>query len=341
MAAGDGFGVGVVGLGFMGTTHVRAYQSAAAAGHACQLVAVCDADADRRAGKPAGGNIGEASEELLFDPSEVSGYEKLEDLLADERVELVSICTPTDTHVELAKRALAAGKHVLVEKPVAVSTARVQELVDAAEASGKLCMPAMCIRHWPAYAWVKQATDEGRFGAVRSATFHRLASPPAWSTSFYTDPERTGGALTDLHIHDADFVYHLLGTPDRVFATGSLDHVTASYLYTDGPGHVVAEGGWDHADGFAFRMRFVVVFENATVEFDGETLLVSQDGRSEAVEVSSETGWEMQVRALVDAVNAGGGAPTTMADALAVAKLLDAERESLKTGGATLVSPGR
>src|SRR4029453_5583634 len=89
-------------------------------------------------------------------------------------------------------------------------------------------------------------------------------APPAWSPAFYGDPARSGGALFDLHVHDADLVRWLFGAPGAVTSTGTLDHVTTLYRYADGPAHVVAEGGWDHAGGFPFSMGYTVVFERAT-----------------------------------------------------------------------------
>src|SRR5437764_10333351 len=115
--------VGVIGLGFMGATHIAAYTAARAAGFACELVAVCDPKASRRRGElwDVGGNaVSDTSgRKLAFDPQRVRAVERPEQLLADPNVQLVSICTRTDTHVELSIAALKAGKHVLIEKPVA------------------------------------------------------------------------------------------------------------------------------------------------------------------------------------------------------------------------------
>ena len=139
--------VGVVGLGFMGRTHVAAYRAAAAAGHPNRLVAVCDREAARLAGESgARGNLeGERPGEPVFDPAGVETYEDPARLLADDAVELVSICTPTDSHVELAVAALEAKKHVLLEKPVALSSLEAERLAVVARRSDRLCMPAMCM----------------------------------------------------------------------------------------------------------------------------------------------------------------------------------------------------
>lgn len=331
-------GVGVIGLGFMGQTHLRCYHAANAAGYANRLVAVCDSSAVRRAGKiDAGGNIA-TGQGAAFDPDSVRAYADAAELLADPEVDLVSICTHTDTHADLAIAALNAGKHVLVEKPVAVASADVQRVADAARTSDRLCMPGMCIRFWPAWAWLREQVVANTFGLVRSATFHRLASPPGWASQFYTDDTRTGGALVDLHIHDADFVRWIFGNPQAVVSAGSIDHLTTIYRYgSGGPEHVVAEGGWDHSHGFEFRMRFVVLFEHATADFDlgrNPQLLIARGGKREAVDLEPISGYDGEIRHLLNAIVTGSrDLNATIEDAVAVARLLEAERESLRIEG--------
>ncbi|MCS7034468.1 MAG: Gfo/Idh/MocA family oxidoreductase, partial [Phycisphaerae bacterium] len=100
-------GVGVVGLGFMGRTHVAAYVGASRAGFPCRLVAVCDSDPRRRAGEAGeSGNLQTGA--AAFDPASVRAHGCFESMLADPDVRLISICTPTQTHVELASAALRA-----------------------------------------------------------------------------------------------------------------------------------------------------------------------------------------------------------------------------------------
>lgn len=330
-------GVGVIGLGFMGRTHVACYRDARAAGLPCRLVAVADGNAERREGRGEGsGNISTgAQDDRIFDPAEVRGYDDASGLLADDGVDLVSVCTPTPTHVELALAAIEAGKHVLVEKPLALSSDAARRVADAARGSGRIVMPAMCIRFWPAYAWVKRAVDSGEFGAVRSATFHRLGSTPGWA-GFYADASRSGGALMDLHIHDADFVRHCFGEPAEVVSVGSINHVTTAYRFTSGPDMVVAEGGWGHEPGFGFRMRFVVCFEGATAEFDLSRephLQLSRAEACEGVEVEALTGYDAEIRHLVSCIAEGRSeASVTCEDAAASLALVEAERRSLETG---------
>src|SRR5262249_22988508 len=156
-----------------------------------------------------GGNIGAPIQERLFDPAATATCQRHEDLLANPAVQLVSICTPTDTHVDLAIAALRAGKHVLLEKPVALVAKDAARLADTARAAGTLCIPAMCMRFWPGWTFLRDAYRDGRFGQLRALSLHRLGSGPGWSSDFYRNVARSGGALVDQHIHDTDFVVYL------------------------------------------------------------------------------------------------------------------------------------
>src|SRR5690606_13831216 len=201
-------------------------------------------------------------------PPDVTWHTSAEALLASDDIDLVSICTPTDTHVAIAEAALRAGKHVLVEKPVALDPQSVRLLAETARETGRLCMPAMCMRFWPGWDWLKSAIDERRYGAVRSAVFQRLGARPGWAQEFYGDDTRSGGAMFDLHVHDADIICWLFGKPSQVTCRGDSQHCTTLYEFDSGPRHVTAEAAWDNQPGFGFRMRYTIVFERATADFD-------------------------------------------------------------------------
>lgn len=327
-------GVGIAGFGFMGQTHARAVAAATKAGLPCRLAAVFDRSADRLTGDATvRGNLGGGGGEKLFDPAGVHATTDLDALLRDERVHMVCVCTYTDTHVEIAERALAAGKHVLVEKPVALSAAEVERLARKAAESGRMCVPAMCMRFWPGWDWLHDAVRSGRYGAVRSATFERMGAGPGWSAEFYKDETRSGGVMFDLHIHDADIVQWLFGEPDGVWCSGTRTHFTTLYTYANGPGHVRADAAWDLAPAAGFRMKYLVTFERATAEFDlsrERTVLLSDANGTHAVDLPGGTGYERQMEAVVKRV-AGleGPALPTLAEAARVTRMLEREREML------------
>jgi predicted dehydrogenase len=326
--------VGVLGLGFMGRTHLAAWRAADAAGWPNEVTAVCDrADVLAAGGRTGRGNLETtAATGPLFDPARVKAFEQPQDLFADPGVDVVSLCTPTPTHVDLAIAALAAGKHVLVEKPVAIRSADADRLADAALRAKTHCMPAMCMRFWPGWTWLAASIRSGTFGAVWSAVFRRLGTRPGWSKGFYDDYAQSGGALFDLHVHDADFVRWSLGAPARVSAAGNLDHLTAVYGYSRGPAHVTAEGGWDHASGFPFQMSFTVAFEKATADFDlnrTPKLLLARNGATEAIPLDPTTGYDGEVRHLLDVVAGKTDLSATCGQAAALTRMLEAERKSL------------
>ena len=336
----NALGFGVLGLGFMGRTHAAVYASAAAAGLPARLAGVGDRSAERLTGRaPAEGNLTSGAGEQIFDPSTLKTYTEADALFADPAVVAVSICTHTDTHVEMASRALAAGKHVLVEKPVALAPEPIRALRDAAMRAERLCVPAMCMRHWPGWDWLHDRVRDGSLGHVLSARFWRLGGTPTWGQGFYADHARSGGALFDLHVHDTDFIFHCFGTPAEVQTTGSLTHPTTLYRYDDGF-EVQAEGSWDNADGEPFVMRFEVRFAEATADFDlsrvEAPLLLRRGNDAEAIPLGAGTGWDAQIHAFIRAVAAfhadEADLSTPLDEAIAVTELLLAERRSLETG---------
>ena len=144
--------VAVVGLGFMGVTHLRAYLEAQGA----RVVAVCDAVRLPVNGVLPGvaGNI-KKSDDINLGPN-VNVCRKLEEVLANPDVELVDLCTPTPLHPEQAIAALGAGKNVLCEKPLARTSARGRDILRALETARGFLMPAMCMRFWPGWSWLKE-----------------------------------------------------------------------------------------------------------------------------------------------------------------------------------------
>ena len=329
----EAIGVGVIGMGFMGRTHVRSYAEAARTGLPNRLVALCDRNLERLTGSTERGTFETGDEGPLFDPQETRVVSDPRELLVLEEVDVVSICTPTDSHVDLAIQALEAGKHVLVEKPVALVASEVERLAAAAANSDRVCMPAMCIRFWPGWSWLRDAVRDRTYGAVTSAVFRRLAPRPAWGREFYEDTARSGGALFDLHVHDADFVRCLFGEPDDVTSTGTEHHVTTLYHYANGPAHVVAEGGWDHADGFPFHMGYTVLFENATASWSIErdpALHIAVNGEDKAVrDVQRGTGYDFEIRHLLAVLRGEEELSATIEEAVGLTRMLERERASL------------
>ncbi|MBK8914352.1 MAG: Gfo/Idh/MocA family oxidoreductase [Phycisphaerales bacterium] len=346
MSVAGTIGVGVIGLGFIGSAHLAAYRRAARDGYPCAVRGVCDPRLLDPGGAPraVSGNLESQRGDADADPTGLPLHRSVEELLEDPAVSLVSICTPTVTHVDVACRALRAGKHVLVEKPLCLRAQDAEPLLrEAAARPDRVVMPGFCMRFWPGWDWLLECIRDGALGPVHSAVFGRLGSRPTWSDT-YADDALTGGALVDLHTHDADFVRACFGNPASVMSGGNLDHVTTIYRFPGGPAHVAAEGAWDHRGGWPFRMRYVVAFEQATAEFDSgrETpLRLSRDGRTTALPLDARSGWEHEIRALLDVLT--GRRPRTdlptLYDGHTVAALLECERRSAESGQAVSFEP--
>jgi len=330
--------VAVVGLGFMGVTHLRAYLAHPLA----RVVAVCDAARVPVNGVLAGvsGNIKKSDDIQLG--RDVRVFRQLEELLADPEVQLVDLCTPTPLHPEQAIAALKAGKHVLCEKPLARTSAAAREILQVAASSPGLLMPAMCMRFWPGWSWLKQAVTEQTYGKVLAANFRRVSQMPGWSgQGTYAGGLDLGGALFDLHIHDTDFVNFLFGKPTSVFSSGvtganhSINHVVTQYHYPGGP-TVHAEGSWLLAQGF--NMAYTLHCERATLDFDlargAEALRVTEFGQSpRTLPCEGPDGYGAEISYLLECV-AHGRPPeiVTGQDGLVALEICEAEEQSIRTG---------
>ena len=148
-----------------------------------------------------GGNLGLALPNADF--SGVARYRDWKSLLVDRAVDAVDICLPTDLHEQVANAALVAGKHVLCEKPMALSGKACDRMLVRAKEAAHVLMIGHVLRFWPAYRSLRQFVTSGENSAVQTATFTRMCGLPDWS-SWLPDANRSGGAVLDLLIHDLD-----------------------------------------------------------------------------------------------------------------------------------------
>ena len=330
---------GIVGLGFMGAMHIKALKNVQGA----RLAAICNPSGRKLDGdlSNVSGNIG-TQEPLKLDMSQIAAFRDFDELLKSD-VDIVDICTPTPTHLDLVTRALNAGKHVLCEKPVARDSSSAKAMVEAAQKSGKILMPAMCLRYWPEWHYIKSLNESGIYGPIKAARFRRVAEPPAWGQNSYFDGQKSGGGLFDLHVHDTDFVQYIFGKPTAVFSqgyskvSGAIDHVMTQYVVDSGA-TVSAEGSWTMTPGFGFNMAYTVQFEKATLDYDfgrsDEPLRLFLDGgEKHVVSLTGTDGYVGELQNLTDAV-ANGTAPSrvTPQDGLNSVLICEAEEKSALSG---------
>ncbi|MEL5957765.1 Gfo/Idh/MocA family oxidoreductase [Streptomyces sp. CLV115] len=203
-------GVGMVGYAFMGAAHSQGWRTA---GHVFDLpmkpalAAVCGRD--RAAVDAAAARLGWAAAETDWRA-----------LIARDDVQLVDICTPGDSHAEIAIAALEAGKHVLCEKPLANTVAEAEAMTEAAAraaARGQVAMVGFNYRRVPAITYARQLIAEGRLGTlrhVRAAYLQDWLVDPEAPLTWRLERERAGsGALGDLGAHLVDLAQYLAGEP--------------------------------------------------------------------------------------------------------------------------------
>lgn len=201
-------GVGMVGYAFMGAAHSQGWRTV---GRVFDLPvepvlsAVCGRD---------GGAVRAAADRLGWAAAETDWRA----LIARDDVDIVDICTPGDSHAEIAVAALEAGKHVLCEKPLANTVEEAEAMAEAAgraRARGQVAMVGFNYRRVPALALARRMVAEGRLGALRHVRLTYLQDwlvDPQFPLTWRLLKERAGsGALGDLGAHIVDLAQYLAG----------------------------------------------------------------------------------------------------------------------------------
>jgi predicted dehydrogenase len=331
----------LVGFGFMGGMHAQIFKRLPEV----KIVAIVDPDA-----KTAHAKI----EELGMDAHH---FETLATALKSVEADFVDICLPTFMHAAAAREAIASGKAVFCEKPLATDATDAEKLVLDAETAGITFMVGHCIRFWPEYVALRRLVETGDAGRLLSLTLQRRGARPGYSKdNWLQDPLKSCGAALDLHIHDTDFVLYLLGTPAAVSSTGvsdsgGLSHIFTQYRYEGGP-IVSAEGGWNYPPNWGFLMAFQAVFEKGTMEYDSNAspttrVIISEGEPTEAAldkadagdsklgegNLSDLGGYYFELSHFVDCLENGTQPETsTGRDALASLKTIFAEMTSVESG---------
>ena len=204
--------VGMIGYAFMGAAHSQAWRTAP---HFFDLPLVPEMSVV--CGRDAAG-VAEAAARLGWANHATSWRSVVE----DDGIDLVDVCTPGDTHAEIAIAALEAGKHVLCEKPLANSVAEAEAMTAAAERAaehGVRAMVGCTYRRVPAIALARRLVAEGRLGEVRHVRAQYLQDwliDPDAPLSWRLDKAKAGsGALGDIGAHVVDLTQHILGESIR------------------------------------------------------------------------------------------------------------------------------
>ena len=290
--------VGLIGLGGMGFVHFNCYKKMSDV-----EIAVADVRVDM------------AKEKIKDDAIPV--YASLGELLQNEEVDFVDICTPSYLHAELSIEALNAGKHVLCEKPMSVSSSESARMIEASEKNGKLLMIAHVVRFMSPYVYLKSVIDSCELGKPIHITMSRISEAPIWSwENWMLTEEKSGGAALDLSIHDIDFAQYAFGAPNEVTSThrpldGSNDYIVSVLKYEGFSVNIT--GAWYNAK-IPFQATYIAIFENGYVQLkdgkiykNGEEITIEMGDTSEdtGINLSGADGYADEIAYFIDCIKNG------------------------------------
>ena len=348
MTANNKIGYAVLGLG-VGKIHVENalnYEK-------CELVAVCDI-------------VPEKIKAVTNEHPEVTGYTDFEDLIKDERVDIISVCLPSSMHAEYAIRAMEAGKNVLIEKPMDISSEAVARIEEARVRTGMKCGGIYQNRNNAVMRPLKEAIDSGKLGKIFLGTFavKWLREPSyfegdlSWHGTWAVDG---GGSLINQAVHTLDIMQWLMGKPVSVTSRMSINNhniesedLTASiFTFENGatatfvsttccyPGlstdiQVYGTDGSVEVDGDCLKLWKVKGMD----ECDEEDML-DRYGRGNriacAYEPGTKYGHATQVEDMVDAVIEGREPQIMPNEAIKAVKLIEAVYKSARTGQTVMI----
>lgn len=326
--------VGIVGAGSMGHVHAPAWKNLAKQG--VEFVGIHSAGGDTA--KQLAAQYG------------VKTYPSYEALLAE--VDIIDLCVPTDLHRDLTLQAAQAGKHVVCEKPIALSVEDGQAMIAACEKAGVRLFIAHVLRFVPQYASAQTVVASGQIGEPMVLRLTRAAYQPRKAVdNWFVDESRSGGMILDLMIHDYDYARWLAGNVTRVFAK------SVRTIKTDAPGDYALvilrfasgaiahiEGGWAYPPGF-FRTGLDIAGTEGVLEWSSDNSqpihthlavevpqAVSDVGLAASLDIESP--FSLEIRHFYDCLVNDKPFSITPLDALAALQIGLAARESLQTGRA-------
>jgi predicted dehydrogenase len=317
----------IIGAGYMARTHAAAFASLGLGG---SIRYVCS--------RRAIGTFAEAPGARLVSD--------LGAVLTDPEVDIVSICTPTTSHRDIAVRALNAGKHVLLEKPIAGTIADSLAISAAAASSGQTLMVAHVVRFFEGYRRARTDVEAGRIGSVVSGRARRLITKP--DSAWWYDEAESGGVVVDVGIHDFDQMNLFLGTPITVTSTSNdpLGPIETTIEYRSGAiGQVLTFAGVPAGAPFTTSLNLVGTDGILDYEFSADaptaaggtsgvnTYRLATAAGSESTTLSSLDHYARQIDYFLECVLAGTDpifSPT--ASAVRALEVALAARQSLVSG---------
>ena len=316
--------VGIIGTGTMGEVHAAAWQAIGAelAGCSSSNPAQAEAFAKRYQSRP---------------------FISYPELL--NRVDIVDVCTPTAFHKPMVLAAAKAGKHVICEKPIALSVEDAQAMIDACR--GIRFFVGMVLRFFPQYRSAKELVTAGRIGKPAVLRLKRVSYVPQKAPEdWYFKEDVSGGMVIDLMIHDFDYVRWLAGDVERVYAlktspaAGLKQYVQAILRMRNGAIALI-EGGWANPPG-VFRTALDLSGTDGLIEWSSDqpspqlTLVPPKPGETAAVGLPisglTDNPYTAELRHAYECIQSGAPFEISAEDALEALRIGIAVKKSLEKG---------
>lgn len=288
----------IVGFGGLGKKHLcNLKKIEQERGDFC-LAAICGTTSDK-AKESVATNIGTADTSDI-DFSLCNFYQNYKEMLDKERLDFVLSVLPTYLHKEVAVYALSKGIHVFSEKPMALTLDDCEAMICAAQENKRTLMIGQVLRFNQAWWQIKAYIKNNQFGNVRKVNFERYSQTPMWTwNNWILEPEKSGGCVLDMHVHDVDMMNWLFGVPKalRSYVTNNkveLESISTQYVYED----FVVEGraDWSLPQTFPFRALCRIDFEKASVVLDNNNLNIYTDDKFETKTFTDENDFIEELR---------------------------------------------
>ncbi|HYG93025.1 MAG TPA: Gfo/Idh/MocA family oxidoreductase [Nocardioides sp.] len=320
----DELTVGLLGAGLIAGVHARAYRGCPGV----RLVAVAD---------PVPGKAERIAEE--------HGARVVPDLdgLLAAGVDVVDVCTPPTAHAHAAVTALAAGRHVICEKPLTRTLDEARTVVEAAETAAGLLMVGHVSRFEPDHRAARDLAVAGEVGDVRMVTHTTASALPGWSEGGWAaDPAASGGPLLDQAVHSFDYARWVIDSPAvRVHCmaadsgAGPTTYALTTVRYQNGAiAHV--ECSWAHPPARGFKLGAEIVGTQGRLAWSYDHMmggvLYPREGDAEWWDVLGEHGFVLELRTFFGAIRAGGSSPVPAQEAMESLRTALAALESARTG---------
>ena len=311
-------GIGVIGLGAIGGNHVSMWKNLREA----NIIGVSDLNQDLVNKTIAGTTI--------------QGYTDYRQLLAHPDLEAVIIATPDHLHKDITIEAAQAGKHVLVEKPIASTVEDGEAMIAAAKQANVKLMVGFTLRFVPHYVQARELIQSGKLGKIVSVYSRRM--------NIITQAERLGGRIGVLHflgIHDFDLLHWLLGVePDQVYSAESTsvekrysqeNETFNTFKFKDGT-LVCAHIGWNlttaHPGGRDFKLTVIGDKGSLDIDLASQGLMMYSEFGSKFP--STAPGLDVEDKAFIDCVLDDKPVPATGEDGITALKMVLAAIDSIE-----------